>query len=297
VLIKASAGGGGRGMRRVDKSSEFAAALNSCKREAAASFGDDQVLVEKYLLQPRHIEVQVFADTHGHCLHLFERDCSVQRRHQKVLEEAPAPGMTGARRAAMGTAAVSAASAVGYVGAGTVEFIAAPSGEFYFMEMNTRLQVEHPVTEMITGLDLVEWQLRVRRRGVAADAGQLNVSGHALRHAYTRRIPSAVLACHRAPGIFFCPPPSRHVRMDAGVGPGDEITPYYDSMIAKLIVWDETREAALTRMREALDQVQIVGVANNVAFLNRLVGSPAFAAADLDTGLIEATARLLVSRG
>ncbi len=289
VLIKASAGGGGRGMRRVDKSSEFAAALNSCKREAAASFGDDRVLVEKYLLQPRHIEVQVFADAHGHCLHLFERDCSVQRRHQKVLEEAPAPGMTGARRAAMGTAAVNAASAVGYVGAGTVEFIAAPSGEFYFMEMNTRLQVEHPVTEMITGLDLVEWQLRVAAgEALPLTQEQLNISGHALEaRIYAEDPERGFLPAIGRLEYFSAPPASPHVRMDAGVGQGDEITPYYDSMIAKLIVWDETREAALTRMREALDQVHIVGVANNVAFLSRLVGSPAFSGADLDTELIE----------
>ncbi len=289
VLIKASAGGGGRGMRRVDKSSEFAAALTSCKREAAASFGDARVLVEKYLLQPRHIEVQVFADTQGHCLHLFERDCSVQRRHQKVLEEAPAPGMTDARRAAMGTAAVSAASAVGYVGAGTVEFIVAPGGEFYFMEMNTRLQVEHPVTEMITGLDLVEWQLRVAAgEPLPLTQKQLKISGHALEaRIYAEDPERGFLPAVGRLEYFSTPPPSRHVRMDAGVGQGDEITPYYDSMIAKLIVWDETREAALTRMHEALDQVHIVGVANNVEFLNRLVGSPAFAAADLDTGLIE----------
>ncbi len=289
VLIKASAGGGGRGMRRVDKGSDFDAALNSCKREAAASFGDDRVLVEKYLLQPRHIEVQVFADVQGHCLHLFERDCSVQRRHQKVLEEAPAPGMTEARRAAMGAAAVSAASAVGYVGAGTVEFIVAPSGEFYFMEMNTRLQVEHPVTEMITGLDLVEWQLRVAAgEALPLTQKQLSISGHALEaRIYAEDPERGFLPATGRLEYFSSPPASRHVRMDAGVGQGDEITPYYDSMIAKLIVWDESREAALMRMHEALDRVHIVGVANNVAFLNRLVGSPAFAAADLDTGLIE----------
>ncbi|HEV7433220.1 MAG TPA: biotin carboxylase N-terminal domain-containing protein, partial [Steroidobacteraceae bacterium] len=289
VLIKASAGGGGRGMRRVDQSSEFAAALSSCKREAKASFGDDRVLIEKYLLQPRHIEVQVFADSLGHCLHLFERDCSVQRRHQKVLEEAPAPGMTGARRAAMGAAAISAASAVGYVGAGTVEFITAPGGDFYFMEMNTRLQVEHPVTEMITGLDLVEWQLRVAAgEALPRTQEQLKISGHALEaRVYAEDPARGFLPAIGRLEYFSAPPSSRHVRMDSGVGQGDEITPYYDSMIAKLIVWDETRELALARMQGALDQLRIVGVANNVAFLNRLVGSPAFAAADLDTALIE----------
>ena len=289
VLIKASAGGGGRGMRRVDKSAEFSAALSSCKREARASFGDDRVLVEKYLLEPRHIEIQVFADSHGHCLHLFERDCSVQRRHQKVLEEAPAPGLTDARRAAMGGAAVSAARAVGYLGAGTVEFIVAPGGDFYFMEMNTRLQVEHPVTEMITGLDLVEWQLRVAAgEALPLTQEQLAISGHALEaRVYAEDPERGFLPAIGRLEYFSAPTPSRHVRMDAGVGQGDEITPYYDSMIAKLIVWDENRELALARMREALSQLHIVGVANNVDFLNRLVGSPAFANADLDTSLIE----------
>jgi 3-methylcrotonyl-CoA carboxylase alpha subunit len=289
VLIKASAGGGGRGMRRVDTSGEFAAALISCKREASASFGDDRVLVEKYLLEPRHIEMQVFADSHGHCLHLFERDCSVQRRHQKVLEEAPAPGMTAARRAAMGAAAVRAASAVGYVGAGTVEFIATRDGEFFFMEMNTRLQVEHPVTEMITGLDLVEWQLRVAAgEALPLTQPQLEISGHALEaRVYAEDPERGFLPAVGRLEYFSAPAPSRHVRIDAGVGQGDVISPYYDSMIAKLIVWDQTRDLALARMHEALARLHIVGVANNVAFLDRLVGSPEFASADLDTALID----------
>jgi 3-methylcrotonyl-CoA carboxylase alpha subunit len=289
VLIKASAGGGGRGMRRVDHSRDFSAALSSCKREAAASFGDDRVLVEKYLLEPRHIEMQVFADRHGHCLHLFERDCSVQRRHQKVLEEAPAPGMTSARRAARGEAAVRAASAVGYVGAGTVEFIATRGGEFFFMEMNTRLQVEHPVTEMITGLDLVEWQLRVAAgEELPLTQDQVQLSGHALEaRIYAEDPERGFLPAIGRLEYFAAPAPSPQVRIDAGVGQGDVITPYYDSMIAKLIVWDQNRDLALARMREALDQLHIVGVANNVAFLHRLVGSSAFAAADLDTALIE----------
>ncbi len=289
VLIKASAGGGGRGMRRVDNGSEFAAALSSCKREASSSFGDDRVLVEKYLLQPRHIEVQVFADSHGHCLHLFERDCSVQRRHQKVLEEAPAPHLTSARRTAMGEAAVNAATAVGYVGAGTVEFIVAPGGDFYFMEMNTRLQVEHPVTEMITGLDLVEWQLEVAAgKALPLTQKQIPLSGHALEaRVYAEDPARGFLPSIGRIEYFSAPPPSRHVRLDAGVGQGDEITPYYDSMIAKLIVWDESRELALARMHEALGQLHIVGVANNVEFLNRLVGSPSFTNAELDTALIE----------
>lgn len=295
VLIKASAGGGGRGMRRVDAQEEFSAALNSCKREAAASFSDDRVLVEKYLLRPRHIEVQVFADTQGHCVHLFERDCSVQRRHQKVLEEAPAPGMTPVRRAAMGAAAVEAATAVGYVGAGTVEFIVAPDGEFFFMEMNTRLQVEHPVTEMITGLDLVEWQIRVAAgEPLPRTQDQLHINGHAIEaRIYAEDPDRGFLPAIGRLKYVAEPQATRHVRIDAGVGQGDAITPYYDSMIAKLIVWDESRPRALARMRAALDEYRIVGVANNVSFLRRLVASPAFDTADLDTALIERQHSLL----
>jgi 3-methylcrotonyl-CoA carboxylase alpha subunit len=289
VLIKASAGGGGKGMRRVDRGADFAAALASCRREAAASFGDDRILLERYVLQPRHIEIQVFADRHGHCIHLFERDCSVQRRHQKVLEEAPAPGMTPERRAAMGRAAVGAARAVGYVGAGTVEFIAAPDGEFYFMEMNTRLQVEHAVTEMITGLDLVEWQLRVAG-GEALPLGQEQVmaSGHAIEARICAEDPDrGFMPCIGPLELVQWPAQSRHVRVDAGVATGGTITPYYDAMIAKLIVWDETRELALRRLQGALRECCIAGVTTNVPFLQRLVGSHAFSAADLDTALIE----------
>jgi len=293
VMIKASAGGGGKGMRTVRHADEFADALASCRREAAASFGDDRVLIEKYLQRPRHVEIQVFADKRGNVVHLFERDCSVQRRHQKVLEEAPAPGMTADRRAAMGKAAVEAARAVGYVGAGTVEFIVDTtdkmSGSFYFMEMNTRLQVEHPVTEMITGLDLVEWQLRVAAgEPLPLAQEQLGIRGHALEaRIYAEDpergfLPSTGRLSHLAP-----PPESLNVRVDSGVEQGDEISPHYDPMIAKLIVWDETRERALARMLQALAQYRVVGVANNVGFLSRLVACPAFAQADLDTGLIE----------
>jgi len=289
VLIKASAGGGGKGMRRVDRAEDFAAALASCQREAKNAFGDEQVLVEKYVLKPRHIEIQVFGDTHGQCVYLFERDCSVQRRHQKVLEEAPAPGMTRERRAAMGQAAVEAAKAVGYVGAGTVEFIANPDGSFYFMEMNTRLQVEHPVTEMITGLDLVEWQLRVAAgEPLPLRQDQLAIDGHAIEaRIYAEDpdkgfLPSTGTLLHLAP-----PAESEHVRVDTGVEQGDAISPHYDPMIAKLIVWDRDRPKALARMRQALARYRIVGVANNVEFLARLVGVPSFAEADLDTALIE----------
>ncbi len=293
VLLKASAGGGGKGMRIVGRSEDFEAALASCQREAAASFGDDRVLVEKYLQRPRHIEIQVFADTHGECVYLFERDCSVQRRHQKVLEEAPAPGMSAERRRAMGEAAVNAARAVGYVGAGTVEFIANQDGSFYFMEMNTRLQVEHPVTEMITGADLVEWQLRVaagERLPLRQD--ELRIEGHAIEaRIYAENpekgfLPSTGRLLHlRMPDAaqFM----NGDVRIDAGVHEGDTISPHYDPMIAKLVVRGDDRAQALARMAQALAAVEVVGPATNVAFLGRLIGSQPFAAADLDTGLIE----------
>ena len=294
VLIKASAGGGGKGMRIVEKAADFADALAQCQRESKASFGDERVLLEKYLTRPRHIEIQVFADTQGDALYLFERDCSVQRRHQKVLEEAPAPGMSQARRNSMGEAAVAAAKAIGYVGAGTVEFIAEPgkgksAGTFYFMEMNTRLQVEHPVTEMITGLDLVEWQLRVAcGEPLPRSQDELAISGHALEaRIYAEDpaknfLPSTGRITH-----LSAPAESRHVRIDTGVRAGDAITPFYDPMIAKLIVWDADRPAALARMRAALDEFQVVGVTTNTEFLARLIACDAFASADLDTGLID----------
>jgi 3-methylcrotonyl-CoA carboxylase alpha subunit len=295
VLIKASAGGGGKGMRRVDRAEDFEAALASCQREARNAFGDDHVLVEKYVLKPRHIEIQIFGDAQGHCVYLFERDCSVQRRHQKVLEEAPAPGMTPTRREAMGMAAVDAARAVGYVGAGTVEFIVNPDGSFYFMEMNTRLQVEHPVTEMITGLDLVEWQLRVAvGEPLPLTQDELAFDGHAIEaRIYAEDpdkgfLPSIGRLSHLVP-----PPESDYVRVDTGVEQGDEITPHYDPMIAKLIVWGADRRQALARMRLALAQYRVAGVQNNVEFLSRLVAVPAFVNADLDTGLIEREQALL----
>ena len=302
VLLKASAGGGGKGMRVIESSAEFKAALASCKREATSSFGDDKVLAEKYLQRPRHIEIQVFADTHGNCVYLFERDCSVQRRHQKVLEEAPAPGMTPERRAAMGQAAVAAAKAVGYVGAGTVEFIANQDGSFYFMEMNTRLQVEHPVTEMITGTDLVEWQLLVASGApMPLTQAQLTLHGHAIEaRVYAENpekgfLPSIGTLQHmRTPvavnfelGTLAGLPDPALCRIDSGVREGDAISPFYDPMIAKLIVWGKDRDAALTQMSQALAQYQLVGLNSNIAFLQRLVQSRAFATADLDTGLIE----------
>jgi len=293
VLIKASAGGGGKGMRVVESSEAFEAALASCQREARSSFGDDRVLIERYLQKPRHIEIQVFADTQGGCVYVFERDCSVQRRHQKVIEEAPAPGMTPERRQAMGEAAVAAARAVGYVGAGTVEFIAEPDGRFYFMEMNTRLQVEHPVTEMIAGVDLVQWQLEVAAGlplPLAQDA--LRLQGHAIEaRIYAENpdkqfLPSIGTLHHlRLPDhVAF---ERGAVRVDGGVREGDAITPYYDPMIAKLIVHGADRDQARARMIAALAQTEVVGVRTNIAFLSRLMSDEAFAQADLDTGLIE----------
>jgi 3-methylcrotonyl-CoA carboxylase alpha subunit len=299
VLIKASAGGGGKGMRAVAKAEEFADALASCQREAKSSFGDEHVLIEKYLQRPRHIEIQVFGDTHGNCVYLFERDCSVQRRHQKVVEEAPAPGMTPERRAAMGKAAVDAAKAVAYVGAGTVEFIVNQDGTFYFMEMNTRLQVEHPVTEMITGLDLVEWQLKVAAgEPLPLAQEQLRIHGHALEARIYAEDPDKGFLPSIGRLIHLAPPAETiNIRVDTGVEQDDEISPHYDPMIAKLIVWDESRERALARMLQALADYRVVGVSNNIGFLSRLVACPAFAQADLDTGLIERERGFLFPEG
>ncbi|MBU3740117.1 MAG: acetyl/propionyl/methylcrotonyl-CoA carboxylase subunit alpha [Rhodoferax sp.] len=302
VLIKASAGGGGKGMRVVERSQDFAAALASCQREAQNSFGDDAVLVEKYVQRPRHIEIQVFGDTHGGCVYLFERDCSVQRRHQKVLEEAPAPGITPELRARMGAAAVEAARAVNYVGAGTVEFIVEQPGgydapqdwRFYFMEMNTRLQVEHPVTEAITGLDLVEWQLRVAAgQALPLRQHELSLRGHAIEARICAETPdrqflpaTGRLALYQLPeSVAFQPDPVRP-RVDSGVRQGDDISPHYDSMVAKLIVHGDTRDQALARLDAALAATRIVGLSTNVQFLRHVIASPSFAQARLDTALI-----------
>jgi 3-methylcrotonyl-CoA carboxylase alpha subunit len=290
VLVKASAGGGGKGMRVVAVPDALAAALAGARREAAAAFGDDRLLIERYLERPRHIEIQVFADAHGNCVHLYERDCSLQRRHQKVIEEAPAPGMTPERRARMGEAAIRAARAVGYVGAGTVEFIADAGGDFFFMEMNTRLQVEHPVTEMITGLDLVEWQLRVAA-GEALPAPQdlIRLDGHAFEaRLYAEDPRRDFLPAGGTLSAFELPAQGRHVRVDAGVAAGDAIAIDYDPMIAKLVVWDHDRAAALRRLRAALAATRIAGAVTNLDFLRRVAAHPAFAAGatELDTGFI-----------
>ena len=308
VLIKASAGGGGKGMRAVEKSEDFAEALASCQREAQNSFGDQAVLIEKYVQRPRHIEIQVFGDMQGNCIYLMERDCSVQRRHQKVLEEAPAPGLSEALRKQMGEAAVAAARAVNYVGAGTVEFIVEQrdnkaTGQmdmhFFFMEMNTRLQVEHPVTEAVTGLDLVEWQLRVASgEPLPLRQEQIQLTGHAIE----ARI------CAENPDNNFLPATGHlqvykkpahtafergMVRFDDGVRQGDTISPYYDSMVAKLIVHGDTREQALALLDQALAQTQVVGLSTNVQFLRHVVHSASFAEARLDTALIPREADVL----
>ena len=300
VLIKASAGGGGKGMRIVEQSSDFIDLLESCRREAITSFGNDQVLVEKYALKPRHIEIQVFGDTHGNYVHLFERDCSVQRRHQKVLEEAPAPGVDAAMREAMGTAAIEAARAVNYFGAGTVEFIVeqrAGAMNFYFMEMNTRLQVEHPVSEAISGVDLVEWQLLVAA-GLPLPKKQeeLAINGHAIEARICAENPdneflpaTGTLFTYQKPkhSTFAINKDSTDVRIDDGVREGDVISPFYDSMIAKLIVHAPTREQALAKLDRALAQTRIVGLPNNVAFLRYIINTESFSQANLDTALIE----------
>jgi 3-methylcrotonyl-CoA carboxylase alpha subunit len=298
VLIKAVAGGGGKGMRRVDAPAEFAAALAACRREAAAAFGDDRVLIEKYVLAPRHVEVQIFGDTRGRIIHLFERDCSLQRRHQKVVEEAPAPGMDAATRAELCAVAVKAAAAVAYVGAGTIEFIADASqglraDRIWFMEMNTRLQVEHPVTEAITGLDLVEWQLRVAS-GEALPCRQedLRIDGHAIEARLYAENPSA--------GFLPSTGPLRHVqlpvdlRVDSGFETGDEMSGHYDPLMAKLIAHGPTRAAAAHRLAAACARVEVWPVRTNAAFLARVAADPEFLAGAIDTGFIERRAGVLI---
>jgi len=291
VLIKAVAGGGGKGMRRVDDAAGFAAALGAARREAKAAFGDDRVLLETYVARPRHIEVQVFGDTHDNVVHLFERDCSLQRRHQKVIEEAPAPGMDAATRAAVTDAAVKAARAVNYVGAGTVEFIADASeglraDRIWFMEMNTRLQVEHPVTEAITGLDLVEWQLRVAAgEPLPLAQADIRLNGHAVEaRLYAENPANGFLPSTGRLAHFVLP---RTVRTDSGVEAGGEVSPFYDPMIAKLIAHGATREAALARLARACDSVEVWPVNTNAGFLARCLAAPDFVAGDIDTGFIE----------
>ena len=298
VLIKAVAGGGGKGMRRVDAPKDFADALDSCKREAASSFGDDRVLIEKYILSPRHIEVQVFGDSHGNVVHLFERDCSLQRRHQKVIEEAPAPGMDAETREAVCGAAVRAAQAVNYEGAGTIEFIADASeglraDRIWFMEMNTRLQVEHPVTEEITGQDLVEWQLRVASgEKLPKTQDELTITGHAIE--------ARLYAEDPAKGFLPSVGRLEHFdlgedgRIETGVEEGDAISPFYDPMIAKLVAWGEDRAEAIGELASILDEVEVWPVRTNAGFLFNALTHPDFGAAKLDTGFIERNLDALV---
>jgi 3-methylcrotonyl-CoA carboxylase alpha subunit len=286
VLIKASAGGGGRGMRVIAEFGEFAAALEGAKREAAG-FGDDRVLIEKYLARPRHIEVQIFADQHGNAVHIFDRDCSIQRRHQKVIEEAPAPGLDDGRRRVMGEAAVAAARAVAYVGAGTVEFIAEAEA-FYFIEMNTRLQVEHTVTEAVTGLDLVEWQLRVAAgERLPLRQKDLVLKGHAIEARFYAEDPEREFLPQTGTMQRLRFPPPEIARVDSGVRQGDSVTPYYDPMVAKIIAWGEDRPTAIARLRLALAETAVLGLHSNLGFLARLAAEPDFAAGAVDTGFIE----------
>ena len=288
VLLKASAGGGGKGMKVVEAPGELADALASAQREAQASFGDARMLVEKYVLQPRHVEIQVFADQHGNCLYLNERDCSIQRRHQKVVEEAPAPGLSAELRRAMGEAAVRAAQAIGYVGAGTVEFLLDARGEFFFMEMNTRLQVEHPVTEAITGLDLVAWQIRVARgEPLPISQAQVPLVGHAIEvRLYAEDPANDFLPATGNLALYRESAPGEGRRVDSGVSEGDSVSPFYDPMLGKLIAWGADREEARLRLLAMLDEFAIGGLKTNIAFLRRILAHPAFAAAELDTGFI-----------
>ena len=300
VLIKAVAGGGGKGMRKVERSEDFADALVSCQREAKSSFGDDRVLLEKFITNPRHIEVQVFGDTHGNVVHLFERDCTLQRRHQKVIEEAPAPGMSEEAREAICAAAVRAAKAVNYVGAGTVEFIADGSGVLsadrtWFMEMNTRLQVEHPVTEMIAGVDLVEWQLRVAAgEPLPMTQDELYIDGWAMEaRLYAENPETGFLPCIGLIEALHLPD---NIRVDSGITSGGEISPYYDPMVAKLISVGETRDDARALLAEACDSVSTWPVHNNAGFLSTLLRTDEFAEANVTTGFIDANMDRLTKR-
>ena len=288
VLLKATAGGGGKGMKVVERDEDLADALASAQREALSSFGDSRMLVEKYVLKPRHVEIQVFADQHGNCLYLNERDCSIQRRHQKVVEEAPAPGLSPELRRAMGEAAVRAAQAIGYVGAGTVEFLLDARGEFFFMEMNTRLQVEHPVTEAITRLDLVAWQIRVAQgEPLPITQEQVPLRGHAIEvRLYAEDPANEFLPATGRLEIYRESAKGPGRRVDSGVSEGDEISPFYDPMLGKLIAWGEDREQARLRLLSMLDEFAIAGVRTNLAFLRRIIAHPAFAEAELDTGFI-----------
>lgn len=289
VLLKAAAGGGGKGMRQVWSEKDFSQALNAAKRESMASFGDDHMLVEKYLTRPRHVEIQVFCDTHGNGVYLFERDCSVQRRHQKIIEEAPAPNMSAHVREKMGEAAILAAKAINYVGAGTVEFLLDEDDSFYFMEMNTRLQVEHPVTEMITREDLVLWQLIIAEgKPLPKAQNALTLTGHAFEaRIYAEDPKNEFLPSTGTLRLLHAPEENDVVRVDTGVEQGDEVSVFYDPMIAKLVVWGENREVALKRLTSALGEYYIDGVSTNIDFLKRVASHPSFVSAELTTTFVE----------
>ncbi|WP_445773406.1 acetyl/propionyl/methylcrotonyl-CoA carboxylase subunit alpha [Shewanella sp.] len=289
LLIKAAYGGGGKGMRIVENEGEILEAIKSARREAISSFGNDKLLMERYLRQPRHVELQIFADTHGNAIYLSDRDCSIQRRHQKVVEEAPAPGLSDELRAQMGNAAVAAAKAIDYVGAGTVEFLLDTDNSFYFMEMNTRLQVEHPVTEMVTGQDLVKWQLVVASGGeLPLRQDEVRIHGHSFEvRIYAEDPQNEFLPASGKLNFLREPEQNRHVRIDSGIRENDVISNFYDPMIAKLIVWDESRPRALQRLVHALESYQISGLKHNIEFLANIAEHPAFAAADFCTDFIE----------
>jgi 3-methylcrotonyl-CoA carboxylase alpha subunit len=297
VLIKAAFGGGGKGMRVVEHAKDFISALEGAKREAKAGFGNDLVLLERYVTKPRHVEVQVFADSHGNCVYLGDRDCSLQRRHQKVIEEAPAPGLSDALRKEMGEAAVRCAQAINYRGAGTVEFLLC-GDEFFFMEMNTRLQVEHPVTEMVTGVDLVNWQINIAAgEALPLSQADIQLQGHSFEARIYAEDPSNdFIPCSGHIDALFTPNESEFVRIDTGIAAGDEISPFYDPMIAKLIVHDDNREAALGRLSKALEQFHLAGFSCNVNFLHNLANHPTFQAGAPDTHFIEDQGERLVAK-
>lgn len=292
-MLKATQGGGGKGMRVVNSAAEMPLAIDGAQREALSSFGDKQLLIEKCILQPRHVEVQVFADQHGHCVYLSDRDCSIQRRHQKVVEEAPAPGLSDELRQKMGEAAVQAAQAIDYVGAGTVEFLLDSRGQFYFMEMNTRLQVEHPVTELITGVDLVEWQFNVAAgERLPISQNEITHNGHSIElriyaeDAENDFMPSTGCIDYLKEPVSDSNVRLACVRVDSGVTQGDTISEYYDPMISKLIVWGQTRDIALKQLKQALTQYHVRGVTTNIGYLHSIISQPAFADVELDTGFL-----------
>ncbi|EKA3119642.1 3-methylcrotonyl-CoA carboxylase [Vibrio alginolyticus] len=293
VMLKATQGGGGKGMRVVNNAAEMPLAIDGAQREALSSFGDQQLLIEKCILQPRHVEVQVFADQHGNCVYLSDRDCSIQRRHQKVVEEAPAPGLSDELRKQMGEAAVQAAQAIDYVGAGTVEFLLDSRGQFYFMEMNTRLQVEHPVTELITGVDLVEWQFKVAAgEHLPISQSEITHNGHSIElRIYAEDTDNDFMPSTGRIDYLKEPVSDSNVRLacvrvDSGVTQGDSISEYYDPMISKLIVWGQTRDIALKQLKQALTQYHVLGVTTNIGYLHSIISQPAFAEVELDTGFL-----------